>query len=122
MPTRLVRQDEGMRAGRNRLRDLLQVQGHALRGAAGQNQARAFALSRTDRAEDVSRLGSLIFRRCGAGAAFGPAPRDLVLLPDPSLIREPDLERLAAGLGLCDLLQTGGEVFLKAATAASFLA
>jgi hypothetical protein len=79
-------------------------------------------VSRADRAEDVSRLGSLIFRRCGAGAAFGPAPRDLVLLPDPGLIGKPDLERLAAGLGLCDLLQTGGEVFLKAATAASFLA
>src|SRR3954468_10567076 len=91
-------------------------------GAAGQNQARALAVSRADRAEDVSRLGSLIFRRCGAGAAFGPAPRDLVLLPDPGLIGKPDLERLAAGLGLCDLLQTGGEVFLKAATAASFLA
>src|SRR3954466_9302026 len=121
MPTRLVRQDEGMRAGRNRLRNLLQVQGHALRGAAGQNQARALAVSRADRAEDVSRLGSLIFRRCGAGAAFGPAPRDLVLLPDPGLIGKPDLERLAADR-LPDRLQTGREVFLKAATAASFFA
>src|SRR3954451_66514 len=122
MPTRLVRQDEGMRAGRNRLRNLLQVQGHALRGAAGQNQARALAVSRADRAEDVSRRGSRIFRRCGARAACGPAPRDLVLLPDPGLIGKPDLERLAAGLGLRKLLQTGGEVFLKAATAASFFA
>src|SRR4051794_14128610 len=38
----------------------------------------------TGRAEDVSRLGSLIFRGCGAGAASGPAPRDLVLLSDPA--------------------------------------
>src|SRR3954463_6590162 len=121
MPTRLVRQDEGMRAGRNRLRNLLQVQGHALGGAAGQNQARAFALSRTDRAEDVSRLGSLIFRRCGAGAAFGPAPGDPILLAHPGLIRKPDLERLAAHR-LPYLLQAGGEVFLKAETAASLLA
>jgi hypothetical protein len=91
MPARLVNEDEGMRARRDRLRDFVQVQGHALGGAAGQNQARALAVSRADRAEDVSRLGSLIFRRCGAGAAFGPAPRDLVLLPDPGLIGKPDL-------------------------------
>jgi hypothetical protein len=57
-----------------------------------------------------------------ARAAFGPASRDLVLLPNPRLIGEPDLERLAAGLGLRKLLQTGGEVFLKAETAASFFA
>src|SRR3954462_6551933 len=91
MPARLVHQDEGMRARRDRLRDFVQVQGHALGGAAGQNQARALALSRADSPEDVGRLGSLIFRRCGAGAAFGPAPRDLVLLPDPGLIGKPDL-------------------------------
>src|SRR4051795_6212085 len=98
------------------------MQGHALGRAAGQDETHAFPLSRTNRAEDVSRLGSLIFRRCGAGAAFGPAPGDLVLLAHPGLIREPDLDHLAMSLGLCDLLQTGGEVFLKAETAASFLA
>jgi len=97
------------------------VQGHARGGAAGQDETHAFPLSRTNRAEDVSRLGSLIFRRCGAGAAFGPAPGDLVLLADPGLIGEPDLERLAADR-LPDLLQTGRDVFLKAATAASLLA
>ena len=122
MPARLVNEDEGMRARRDRLRDFVQVQGHALGGAAGQNQARALAVSRADRAEDVSRLGSLIFRRCGARAAFGPASRDLVLLPDPGLIREPDLDHLAMSLGLYDRLQTVREVFLKAETAASLFA
>ena len=63
----------------------------------------------------------MVFRGCGAGAAFGPAPGDLVLLADPGLIGEPDLERLAADR-LPDLLQTGRDVFLKAATAASLLA
>src|SRR4030095_2782727 len=91
MPARLVHQDKGMRARRHRLRDLGQVQGHARGGAAGEDETHAFPLSRTNRAEAVSRLGSLIFRRCGAGAAFGPAPRDLVLLAHPGLIREPDL-------------------------------
>src|SRR4051812_28036777 len=120
MPARLVDEDEGMRPGCDRLRNLLQVQGHALRGAAGQNHARALALSRTDGPEEVGRGGPLVLGGGRARAAFGPAPRDLVLLPDPGLIGEPDLDHLAMSLGLRKLLQTGGEVFLKAETAASF--
>src|SRR4051794_33338538 len=121
MPARLIHQDEGMRLGRDGLRDLVQVQGHALGRAAGQDQPRSFALSWADRPEDVGGLRSLVLGGGRAGAAFGPAARDLVLLPDPGLIGEPDLERLAADR-LPDLLQTGREVFLKAETAASLLA
>ena len=62
MPAGLVQENEGMRAGRNRLRGLVQMQGHALGGAAGQNQAGALALLRADRAEDVGRGGPLVFR------------------------------------------------------------
>src|SRR3954463_16346488 len=121
MPARLVHQDKGMRPGGNRLGDLVQVQRHPLGRAARQHQASALAVSRADRAEDVGRRCPLVLRRCGARAAFGPAPRDLVLLPDPRLIGEPDLSGLAADR-LPDRLQTGREVFLKAATAASFFA
>src|SRR3954468_5521607 len=95
MPARLVHQDEGMRPGCNRLRNLLQVQGHALGRAAGQNQARALALGRTDGPEEVGRGGPLVLGGGRARAAFGPASRDLVLLPDPGLIGEPDLDHLA---------------------------
>ena len=91
MPARLIHQDKGMRPGCDRLRNLLQVQGHALGRAAGQNQARAFALSRTDGPEDVGRGGPLVLGGGRARAAFGPASRDLVLLPYPRLIGEPDL-------------------------------
>jgi hypothetical protein len=128
VPACLVHQDERRRAGGNRLRDLVPVQGQTLGGAAGQDETSALPLPSalplrgTDRAEDVSRLGSLIFGGCGSGAALGPAPRDLVLLAHPGLVGEPDLDQLAASLGLRKLLQTGGEVFLKAAPAASFLA
>src|SRR3954470_7064540 len=121
MPAGLVHQDEGVRAGCNRLRNLLQVQGHALRGAAGENQAGSLARSGADRAEEVGRGGPLVLRGGRARAAFGPAPGDLVLLPNPRLIGEPDLYRLAINR-LCDFLQAGGKVFLKAATAASLLA
>ena len=106
---------------RDCLGDFRQMERHGLCRAARQNQAGAFALGRTDRSEDVSGGGSQIARRRGTGAAFGPAPGDLVLLADPGLIGEPDLERLAADR-LPDLLQTGRDVFLKAATAASLLA
>jgi hypothetical protein len=91
MPASLVNEDEGMRAGCDGLRDLVQVQSHARSGAAGQNQARALALSRADSPEDVGRGGPLVLGGCGAGAAFGPAPGDRVLLPDPRLIGKPDL-------------------------------
>jgi len=64
---------------------------HALCRAAWQNQAGAFPLGRTDRAEDVSGGGSQIARRRGTGAALGPAPGDLVLLSDPRLVSKPDL-------------------------------
>jgi hypothetical protein len=54
------------------------------------------------------------------GIAFGdgPAPGDLVLLPDAGLIAEPDLD--LAGIDARrarDRVQTGGEAFLKASTA-----
>ena len=62
MPARLVHQDKGMRAGCNRLRDLLQVQRHPLGRAARQHQASALAVSRADRAEDVGRRCPLVFR------------------------------------------------------------
>ena len=91
MPARLVNEDEGMCAWGDGLRDFVQVQGHALRGAAGQNQARALALSRTDRPEDIGRRRSLVLRGRRPRAAFGPAARDLVLLSNPGLVGEPDL-------------------------------
>ena len=121
MPAGAIQENSGVRARRHGLRDLLQVQVHALDRAARQDQASALPLSGTDGAEDVGRLGSLIFRRCGARAAFGPAPRDLVLLSNPGLVRKPDLERLAADR-LGDRLQAVGEVFLKASAACSFWA
>jgi hypothetical protein len=121
MPAGAIQENSRMRARRNGLRDLLQMQFHALGRAAGQDQAGSFALSRTDRAEDIGRGRSLILRRCGARAAFGPAPGDLVLLSNPRLVREPNLERLAADR-LCDLRQAVGELFLKAAAACSFWA
>jgi hypothetical protein len=55
-----------------------------------------------------------------ARAALGPAARDLIFLPDPGLIREPDfyLAWIDARL-LGNFLQAGGKAFLKSSIAPS---
>jgi hypothetical protein len=121
MPAGLVEQNHRMGARRNHLRDLGEVQGHRLCGAAREDQASSLAFSRADGSEDVGGLGSQVARCAGPCAPPGPAPGDLVLLPDPGLVAKPELDRFAACL-LGDRLQTGGELFLKADTSASLLA
>ena len=121
MPARLVHQDKGMRAGCNRLGDLVQVQRHPLGRAARQHQASALAVSRADRAEDVGRRCPLVFR--SAGRVPRLAQRRVILFFCP--IRASSANQISRGLpptACRDLLQTGGEVFLKAATAASLFA
>jgi len=62
-----------------------------------------------------------MLRRAGAGTAFGPAARDLVLLAYTALIlnQSRSSRRLEAR---ADRLHLGDEVFLKASTANSFWA
>src|SRR5215213_867885 len=110
MPARLVQQDDSVSAGRDRLRDLNEVQGHGLARAAGQDQTGAFAFRRADRSEDVGGGRALVLWRRRTGAARRPTAGDLVLLPDPRLIGEPDLYRLVRRSN--DRLQPGGELFL----------
>jgi hypothetical protein len=87
----LIEQQNCMMAGRDRLRDFRQMERHGLGRAARKHQAGAFALGRADRSKDVSGGGSQIARRRRTGAALGPAPGDLVLLPNARLIGKPDL-------------------------------
>ena len=121
VPPGLIQHQEGVMTRCDGQADLFQMKGHGLGGAAGQDEPGGLALGGTDRTEDVGRLGPLIARGRGTGPPWGPAAGDLVLLPDPSLVAEPDLYRLAANLG-GDLLQAGRELFLKKSAAASLLA
>ena len=114
MPSGLIDQKRGVCARRDLRRDLCQVEVHGLGVASGHDERRALAVLGTDRAEDISRGGSLVFRRARARAALGPATRDLVLLTDARLVGKPDLY----GVGLdaffaSDLLQALGQAFLK---------
>jgi len=118
MPFRLIEQQHGLRSRCYRLGDLGQMQVHRGGVAARQDEGRPLALSRTDRAEDRGRGGALIARRRRPRAALGPAPGDLILLPDARLIGKPHLDRPTSRIALPDLRQARGKLFLKAAGAA----
>src|SRR3982750_223744 len=71
-----------------------------------------------DSPEDVGGSAGLIVRVRGQGSPSCPAPGDLVLLPDPGLVPEPDLYPVAIDpLVARDRVQALGEGFLKASTA-----
>jgi hypothetical protein len=120
MPTRLIDEEGGVGAGGDLAGDFSQVQIHRLCVAPRHDERRALAVSGTDRAEDIGRDGSLVFRGAGTRAPLGPPPGDLVLLADPRLVGEPDL--YGAGIDALfapDLFQARGETFLKSSIAPS---
>ena len=65
VPSGLVEQEHGVRAGRDGGGDLGQVQVHRLGVAARQDERRTLALLRADGTEDVGRSGALIVGRGG---------------------------------------------------------
>ena len=118
MPAGLVDKKGGVRAWRNLGCDFGEVEIHRLRIASWHDERRALAVLGTDRAEDIGRGGSLVFRGARARAALGPAARDLVLLADARLVCKPDF--YGGGLDaffMPDLLQALRETFLKSSMA-----
>ncbi len=120
MPSSLIDQNRGVRTWRDLRGDFGQMEVHRFGVASRHDERRALAVLWTDRAEDVGRGGSLVFRRARARAALGPTPGDLVLLADARLVGEPDFY----GVGLDaffapDLFQARGETFLKSSIAPS---
>ena len=111
-----------MRTRRHYLRDFGKMQPHRLGVAERQDQPGAGALSGTDSTENVRRRGALIARRRWTGASLSPATGDFVLLSDPSLVAEPNLYRFASCFACGDVVDDGGEIFLKMATASAFWA
>ena len=122
VPARLIHQQDGMGIGGDGLGYLGEMEVHRRGVAEGQDQPGRLAFGRTDRTEDVGRLGALIVRGRRPCTAQSPAPGDLVLLADPGLVLEPDLYALARRLAGRDLCQAGGELFLKAASASGLWA
>jgi hypothetical protein len=79
-----------------------------------QGQRRARAPSRTDRSEQVGALVALIGGLAGPRSAPRPLPYKAVLLADPRLILEPDLDRFFRGDASQMGPQRGRKVFLNA--------
>ena len=120
MPSGLIDQQHGVRFRRDLGGDFGEMEVHRLRVAAWHDERRASAVLRTDRAEDISRGGSLIFGSAWTGAALGPAPGDRVLLADARLVGEPDFYGVGLDALLApDLFQARGKVFLKSSIASS---
>jgi hypothetical protein len=90
VPTGLIEDQHGVRAGRDLGCDFSEVQVHCLAVAMRQDQGCPFAVLWADGAED----GALIRWRRGPRAAFRPTPRDLVLLADARLVGKADLYAL----------------------------
>ena len=87
---------------------------HGLGVGEGQGERRADAARRADGAEQVGALVALVGRLARPRAAPGPLPDEAVLLADPGLVLEPDLDRRALGQVGEMRLQRAREVFLNA--------
>jgi transposase len=90
VPSCLVEQQHGMRAGRHGGGHLGEMQVHRCDVAARKHQGCGLAEAGTDRPEDVAGSGALVLWRRWSGAAACPTAGDRVLLADPGLIGEPD--------------------------------
>lgn len=114
VPARLIEDQHRMRARRDRGGDLGEVQSHRLNVAGGQNEAGGLTVLRADRTKDIGGSGTLVLQCHGTGAAPGPAPGDLRLLPDAGFVGEPNLYGARVNPLLArDLFQKTGETFLK---------
>jgi len=120
MPAGLIDEKRRVCARRDLNGDFGQVQVHGLRVASGHDEGCTLSVLGADRAEDISRGGSLVRRRARTRAALGPTAGDLVLLADAGLVGEPDL--YGGGLDALlapDLVQARGKAFLKSSIAPS---
>jgi len=114
MPSGLIEQKHGMSAALNRSADLGKMILHGGRVAIWHDEPGAFALRRTDGAENVSPFGTLVVRRGRPASTPRPAAGDLVLLSDQGLVLEPDFYWRSRRELLLDCRQLVGEIFLNA--------
>ena len=122
MPAGLVDDEDCVCAGIDLVADFLKMDVHSFRVALRHHDTCTLALLRADRAEYVGPKCALIMRCGRSRAPLGPAPRDLVLLPNSGFVLPPKLYFSAGGERLADRFDCVWETFLKSATASSFWA
>ena len=120
VPAGAVEEQDGVGAAGDGPADLVEMGLHGLGVGEGHGEGRADTARRADGAEQVGAIVALVGRLARAGAAPGPLPDEPVLLSDPGLVLEPDLDRFA----LWDVgemrLQRRRKVFLNAAMVSAF--
>ena len=111
VPTGAIADQHGMGAGANLLADLGKVDGHRLAVDPGRDNGSACSTRRTDRAEEVGRVMTIVANCRRAAATRRPLVRQRALLTDAGLVLEPDFDRLASCSGRQDRSYEGREVF-----------
>ena len=114
MPAGAIHENDGVCSGGDVAADLVKMHLHGLRVGLGQHQAGARAAPGTDGAEQVDVFVALVGRQARARAGSGPDAGAAVLLAEPGLILEPDLDPLPLGQMAYMGCERAGEVFLNA--------
>jgi hypothetical protein len=113
-PARLIDEKSGVGAWNDLGSDFGEIEVHRLCVASRHDERRALAVLGTDRAEDIGRGGSLVFRGARARPVLGPAERDLVLPSNARLVGKPDFyDSGLDALFMPDLRQALRETFLN---------
>jgi hypothetical protein len=115
VPSGAIQQQHGMGTLGDVQGYLVDVQLHHVGVGVRQREGRADASGWADSAKEIGVLIALVGRLGGSCAAPRPLPDEAVLLTDPRLILEPDLDRLAPGYAREVGRERAREVFLKAA-------
>src|SRR6202048_2762935 len=104
-----------MRAGRDGLADGVEMRLHGLGVGLRHDEGDAGVAARTDGGEHIGVLLALILWVARAGSLLGPLVDEAVLLADPHLVLEPDLNRRFRGEFGHDRRDLRRKVFLNAA-------
>lgn len=113
MPAGAVEQQHGVRSSGDQGGDLIEMHLHRLGADIGQRQGGPDTARRADRAEEIGVLVALVGGLAGSRPAPRPLPDDPVLLPNPSLVLEPDFDLFALRQVSDVGVQGPGEVFLN---------
>ena len=120
MPSGLIEDQDGVRAGGDSAADLVKMQLHGLGVGVRQHQGRAGITRRANRTEQPGTAGAKVGDQSRTGAGFGPYPCSLGLLATAHLILEPDLYGGVWRERRPDIGDFACEVFLKATIASAF--
>lgn len=113
VPSGAVHEDDGVRLGGDVAADLVEVQLHGVGVGLGQHEGGARAAQGTDGAEEIGVLVALVGGQARAASLLHPQPDAAVLLAEPGLVLEPNLNPLVLGQMAYVGCERAREVFLN---------